>query len=255
MLKRFFAILMAVCLIGISCMSAVAEQETQANDTEWITFLLMCNEGMQNDGANVGNTMMVVSMEPYSGKVRLMMLTWDTFIEYTGYDYPQLIDQPYRNNGPEETMRIFNENFGMDVQKFLSLNYLNLAGLIDTFGGVDVDITRAERNALNGMVSSKKENIQTLADAGLVGELITEMLTEEYYLNDYGTGTHLNGLQAVGFGWLQYDSVYNCCKRELAVIGNLFQSIGTYVMQNVAFYNDASGVPDNVGARRAINLD
>jgi len=250
-MKKLLALLITLCLLLSLCTFAAAETD----DSEWISFLLMCNEGMQNDGANVGNTMMVVSMAPYTGKLRLMMLTWDTFIEYVGYDYPQLIDQPYRNNGPEETMRVFNENFGMDIGLFLSLNYLNLAGLIDNFGGVDVDITRAERNALNSMVSSKKENIKVLAGQGLISNLIVDLMVQEYYLNDYGIGTHLNGLQAVGFGWLQYDSVYNCCQRELSVIGNLFQSIGKYVMEKVVFYTNDSGVPGDIGRKRAINLD
>ena len=77
-------------------------------------------------GSNVGNTLMGVSVNPNSGKVRLMMVTWDTFIEYEGYDVPQLIDMPYRNNGPEETVKVFDANFDTHVDRFMSLNFLNL---------------------------------------------------------------------------------------------------------------------------------
>ena len=251
MIRRLLSVLLALCLL---CGSAAMAEETNNNEN-WVSFLLMCNEGMQNDGANVGNTMMVVSLAPYTGKIRLMILTWDTFVDYEGYDIPQLIDQPYRNAGPEETMKVFNANFGTDIQRFMSLNYLNLANLIDSYGGVTVDITRAERNALNGMVASKKEQIQAMKDSGLLIQLLTELMAEEYYLNDYGTDTHLNGLQAVGFGWLQYDSVYNCCIREVRVIGNLFHSVGDSVGNEVMFYNDKSGVPESLNSRRAINLD
>lgn len=256
MLKKVIAILLAVCcLLGTVSASAENTEQVRINEDDWITFLLMCNEGMQNDGANVGNTMMVVSMSPYSGRIRLMMFTWDTFVNYEGYDIPQLIDQPYRNNGPEETMKVFNENFDTDIGLFMSLNYLNLAGLIDSYGGVDVDISRAERNALNGMVTSKKENIKAMADSGLLSQMFVEMLADEYYLNEYGPETHLNGLQAVGYGWLQYDSVYNCCQREIRVIGNLFHSVGKAVENKVVFYTDASGLPEGQGGKRAINLD
>ena len=85
-----------------------------------------------------------------------MSFTWDTFVDYEGYDVPQKLDMPYRNNGPEEAMKVFNDNFGMNMAYYLSLNYLNLASLIDEYGGVAVDVTRAERNALNGMVGSKR---------------------------------------------------------------------------------------------------
>ena len=247
--RKVIACTLALCLLPVF---ASAEQ---TEDSDWVNFILICNEGMNNSGGNAGNTMMVVAMNERTGRIRLMTLTWDTFLNYEGYDVPQRIDMPYRNNGPEETVRVFNDNFGLDIHNFMSLNYLNLASLIDDYGGVNVDITRAERNALNAMVSSKKKTIEAEADLGLLSQLIVELLANEYYLNDYGPETHLNGLQAVGYGWLQYDSVYNCCMRELSVVGALFKSAAETVSKQVVFYTDQSGVPEGVNGRRAINLD
>ena len=127
--------------------------------------------------------------------------------------------------------------------------------LDDSYGGVDVDITRAERNALNGMVASKKENIQAQANSGLLSQIIIEMLAKEYYLDEYGPKTHLNGLQAVGFGWLQYDSVYNCCLREVKVIANLFESVSKQINEKVVFYTNDTDYPKNPRNRRVVNLD
>lgn len=233
---------------------ALAEDSTDSNE-DWVTFFLLCNEGMTNEGGNVGNTMMIVGMNPDEGKIRLMMFTWDTFVQYEGYDIPQLIGMPYRNSGPEGTMEVFNENFDMNIERYMSLNYLNLASLIDDYGGVDVDISRAERNALNGMVSSKKWSIQKQADSGLLTQALVEMLAKEYYLEDFGPNTHLNGLQAVGFGWLQYDSVYNCCLREAQVNSNLFSSVANMISERVVFYDAESDYPEGVNNRRVINLD
>lgn len=259
--KRLIALILALILCLTSA-CAMAEGETQEDPEaalpstgDWVTFILVCNEGMNNQHANVGNTMMVVGMNPVIGKIRLMMFTWDTFIRYPGYDVPQKIDMPFRNNGPEETVNVFNANFDMDIKLFMSLNYLNLASMIDSYGGVNVDVSRAERNALNGMVSSKKEVIQAQASLGILSQMVTEMLANDYYLNEYGPNTHLNGLQAVGFGWLQYDSVYNCCLREVHVIANLFESVATQVNEKVIFYTNETDYPDNARGRRVINLD
>lgn len=250
----------ALCLAFLFAFSAIPSgvcEETipEADEHGWVTFFLICNEGMRNEGGNSGNTIMIVSMSPKTGMIKLMPFTWDTFIRYTGYDVLQKIDMPYRNNGPEETMRVFNDNFNMDIRLFMSLNYLNLASLIDAFGGVDVDIEIAERNALNGMVASKKELLLAQADLGLLSQALVEMLVSEYYLDEYGPDTHLNGMQAVGFGWLQYDSVYNCCLRDVQVIAALFKSVGKELSQRVILYTDESGYPDIQDSRRAINLD
>ena len=248
---RLTALVMAMLLLPVF---ALAEGEADSSD-DWVSFFLMCNEGMTNDGSNVGNTMMAISMNPESGDIRLMMFAWDTFVNFEGYDVPQLISMPYRNVGPEGTMDVFNKNVGLDIHNYISLNYLNLATLIDDFGGVNVDISRAERNALNGMVQSKKASIQKQADSGLLSQLMVELLAKEYYLESYGPDTHLNGLQAVGYGWLQYDSVYNCCLRELNVNSDLFESASNTIGAKVVFIDDEADAPEADDDRRVVNLD
>ena len=253
---KTISLLMAVLLLTV-CLApryALAE-DTGSGNGSWVNFLLMCNEGMNNNGGNAGNTMMVVAMDPVSGKIRLMMLTWDTFVHYEGYDIPQRMDMPYRKGGPEEALKVFKDNFPLDIHLFMSLNYLNLATLIDRYGGLELDITRAERNALNNMVASKKETIQAQAKAGILSQLLVELLAQEYFLNEYGPDTHVNGLQAVGYGWLQYDSVYNCCLRELEVVAAFFDRVALDISENVVFYTDATGYPERPGGRRAIDLD
>ena len=252
MLSVCMVAFLAVLLIGVP---SYAEPIPETDERGWVDFILLCNEGMKNDGGNYGNTMMVISMNPNTGKIRLLMFTWDTFIDYPGYDVPQRLDMPYRNNGPEETMRVFNGNFDMDIKLFMSLNYLNLASLIDKYGGVTIEVSRAERNALNDMVHSKVETIRSKADLGLLTQYEVDRLSEEYYLTDYGPTTHLNGLQAVGFGWLQYDSVYNCCEREAEVIAALFKSVGISISEDAVLYTNDSGLPADAGSRRTINLD
>ena len=252
MLSVCMVAFLAVLLISVP---SYAEPIPETDERGWVDFILLCNEGMKNDGGNYGNTMMVISMNPNTGKIRLLMFTWDTFIDYPGYDVPQRLDMPYRNNGPEETMRVFNGNFDMDIKLFMSLNYLNLASLIDKYGGVTIEVSRAERNALNDMVHSKVETIKSKADLGLLTQYEVDRLSDEYYLTDYGPTTHLNGLQAVGFGWLQYDSVYNCCEREAEVIAALFKSVGISISEDAVLYTNESGVPTDAGSRRMINLD
>lgn len=240
-------------LLSLLPLAATAEAATAKDD--WESFLLICNEGMNNDKGNAGNTLMVAAMNPVLGKINLMMFTWDTFIDYEGYDVPQKLDMPYRNNGPEEAVKVFNENFGLNIKHYLSLNYLNLASLIDEYGGINVDVSRAERNALNGMVASKKIRLQEQVASGELGQAVIDMLAQEYYLNDFGPNTHLNGLQAVGFGWLQYDSVYNCCERDAEVVASLFHSAGSFIADKVAIYTNAVGKPKDSYGRRLINID
>lgn len=254
-MKRVISLLLALCFSLLPLLSVTAEESGAYELPEWVTFFLMCNEGMHNDGDNVGNTMMAVAMSPTYGRINLAIMTWDTFVRYSGYDMPQLLDQPFRVAGPEESMRVFNENFSMDIDRFLSVNYLALANMIDEFGGVTVPVSRAERNALNGMVASKANQVLKAYENNLMAGIGLEILTNEYYLEEYGPETHLNGLQAVGFGWLQYDSVYNCCEREISVISDFFGSVSEAINGKVVFYDNTFGAPEVQDGRRRINLD
>ncbi len=243
---------------GTESASAPAEGETPESDTsDWVTFLLICNEGMLNNGGNVGNTVMLFSMSPSLGAVKKISFLWDTFVDYPGYETPQLLDQPFRVGGPEETLKIFNENFGQEITSYLSINFLNLAAVIDTYGGVTLDVSREERNALNGMVASKAESALTaLMNLG-ADETAFNSILEQYYLLDYGPETHLSGIQAVGYGWLQYDSVINCCMREVEVIGQLFFKMRQFVEERAVFYQGKAEMPTEaeLDSRRPIDTD
>ena len=63
---RLPALLTIICLIPAFAASAEGEREGEG---DWVDFLLLCNEGMNNERGNVGNTMMVVSMNQQTGKM------------------------------------------------------------------------------------------------------------------------------------------------------------------------------------------
>ena len=251
MILMLTALSVAISLLAVPVLAEEASDE----ENDWVTFYLMCNEGMNNDGGNVGNTMMGVSMNEKTGKIKLMMVMWDTFVQYEGYDVPQKLDMAYRNGGPEESLKVFNANFNTNIPLYMSLNYLNLASLVDTYGGIRVDITRAERNALNGMVDSKKRDLEAQEDLNILTQAMLENIADNYYLNEFGEDVQLNGLQAVAYGWLQYDSVYNCCEREVDVVAALFHSLGEAVNQQVVFYEEDMGEPEVTDNRRIMDLD
>lgn len=250
-MKRAVATVLCVLLCFLQMASGIHAEDAG----EWVTFLLLCNEGMRNDGGDVGNTLMVMSVNAELGIIKQVAFLWNTFVKADGYEMPQLLSQAFRVNGPEEAVKVFNRNFNQNIESYLSINFLNLSSLIDEYGGITLDITRAERNALNGMVASKKRTLENiLANQGL-GTALFDSLFEEYYLLEHGPDTQLSGIQAVGYGWLQYDTVANCCTRAATVIAQLFFQVRAYVDERVVFYTDARAMPEELDGKRPINAD
>ena len=65
-------------------------------------------------------------------------------------------------------------------------------------------------------------------------------------MTEFGPETHLNGLQAVAFGWLQYDSVYNCCLRDAEIVASLFRSCAATLKEAVEYSYSVAESGDNV---------
>jgi len=232
-LSRLICVMLMLALIPAFCAQA---ESADGGDAEWFTFFLMCNEGNINERGDVGNTIMVFSVNPVEGRIKQAIIRWDVFYEDPDTSELQLFDQPFREGGVEKAMETFNRLFDQNISSYLSINYLNLAYLLDEYGGVYVDLSRAERNAINGLLDDKVHHLETqMMDLGLDATSFQE-LVEAYYLNEYGPNTHLNGIQAVAYGWLQYDSVEECCLREVDVISQFFFQVSKFVLDRTFIY-------------------
>jgi len=103
--------------------------------------------------------------------------------------------------GPELTMRTINECFGMNISSYALINITGMADVIDTLGGLDLDVTEAERKALN----------KGLFDLSSMSGM--EKLEES------GEQVHLNGNQAVAFARIRkVDSDYKRTERQRTVL-------------------------------------
>ena len=103
--------------------------------------------------------------------------------------------------GPELTMRTINENFGLNLKYYALVNLSCMADIIDLLGGLYLDVTEAERKALN----------KGLFDLSSMSGM--EQLEES------GEQVLLNGNQAVAFARIrQIDSDYKRTERQRTVL-------------------------------------
>ena len=257
-------ILALVLVLALACAGLVyAEDDSHGG---WIAVMLLCDTANVNDygpngGTPVQNTMMVVAVNPELGQVKQLMFAWDTFVEYGDYDEPKLLKFPFSDGGCAATLETLNTVFGIEVEERMAINFTNLAELIDSYGGVYLDITREERNAANQIIDSRvtyaaeaaaSEYAEEATDA--VSRAIASAAYSEYAIGGYGEDTHLNGLQAVVYGGMYYDSVYNSCIRQMAVIRELFARVGERIDEKYVLYTSEDEIPEG-DKRIAVNIN
>ena len=92
----------------------------------------------------------------------------DTYLSVPGYTSKTKITNifDYKNKqgnygaNAELCMRTLNHHFELNIQYYVTINFYGLASIIESMGGVDVDLTKAEAKAINAYL---KKNASQMA--------------------------------------------------------------------------------------------
>jgi LCP family protein required for cell wall assembly len=93
------------------------------------------------------DTMMLVSIDPHSNSVSILSLPRDLYVEVPGYSALQRINSAMvlgelqrPGYGPTLAMQTAQYNFGIRVHDFLAVDFNAFITLVDTIGGIDVNV-------------------------------------------------------------------------------------------------------------------
>ncbi|WP_420829099.1 LCP family protein [Brevibacillus fulvus] len=112
--------------------------------TERVNILLMGvdRRGQQEGVLPRSDSMMVVSIDPVSKKYDLFSVLRDTYVEIPGHGKAK-INSALVDGGPELAMETVSEFTGLQVDRYVITDFEGFKGLIDTLGGVQVDVEKA----------------------------------------------------------------------------------------------------------------
>ena len=120
--------------------------------------ILLLGVDSRTDITNTGlsDVIMILSIQKQTGEIKLSSIARDTAVTVPGYKNAYRINVAYKygsqkeeNGGPKLAMRTVNRNFQMNVERFVAINFFGLSAIIDSLGGVDIDLSKAEANRIN----------------------------------------------------------------------------------------------------------
>lgn len=189
------------------------EETTVAEVTEPINFIMfgIDNHGYTRVDIDKSDMIMCVSLDPTSKTIKFISLLRDTKAEIEGH-YPQKINAAYQFGGAELALQTVNNNFGLEYKDYITLDWSDVAILVDVIGGVDVEISDAEAAQVNDMV------YRDVARDGRNAYCT--------YLN--GGNVHLDGTQALHFSRIRkIDSDYYRAGRQHRTLRAIIEKIKT----------------------------
>lgn len=101
------------------------------------------------DEIGISDAIILVTLDPIHHKIKLTNIARDTYVVYHDKGYSSKINHAFRWGGASYALQILNENFSLNVEDYISIDFDNMEDLIDFFGGVEVDVDYAEWKFMN----------------------------------------------------------------------------------------------------------
>lgn len=155
------------------------------------------------------DSIIIATLDYKHKKVKLSSILRDTRVNIDGHGMEK-INHAYSYGGPELAVKTLNQNFGLDIREFVTINFWGLEEIIDGLGGVTLDVKPNEVNEINKF-------IKELCD-----------IDNKKYTPITKSGTQLlNGRQATAYGRIRYvgNDDFERTERQRKVLDQMFKKI------------------------------
>ncbi len=163
--------------------------------TNFILFGVDSRHGEVN--ASNSDSMLIVSVHNTTGEVKMVSVYRDSLLgiydkEGNLYNYFK-VNSAYAGGGPEAAINTMNKNLDLDIKDYVTVNFAGVAKIIDSLGGIKVNLTDDEVAQLNQHLRS------TISSTG------------EYSpgIKHSGKNISLNGLQATTYCRIRKATFYD----------------------------------------------
>ena len=124
--------------------------------TEYTTIALLGLDSRQNDDAGRSDAVMLITFDRVHNKIKLTSVARDSYVaiertkkdgtKYTAHDK---LTHAWAYGKHNLSVKTLNQNFGLNIEDFVSMNFYQFADVIDYIGGVDIDINKSEMKVMN----------------------------------------------------------------------------------------------------------
>jgi LCP family protein required for cell wall assembly len=148
------------------------------------SVLVIGTDGRTADEHGLSDSMILISLNRKTDKIYMTSFMRDCYVDIPGYGNAKL-NAAYSYGGPELLMDTIEQNFRVKIDDYISINFNTFATIIDAAGGLDIQVSDAEAEAINTILISE------------VNELMGD--DREADLLQSGGKLHLNGKQALSY--------------------------------------------------------
>lgn len=175
-------------------------------------ILLVGTDGRTTKEASRSDSMMILTIDNKHKSLKLTSLARDTYVSIPGHGDAKL-NAAFAYGGIGLLIDTIESNFKLDIQNYAIVDFFSFMDIVDTLGGVVVDVKSSEISELNKFIPECYE-FNTNPKKG-----------EIKYVNNSGN-QKLNGYQALAYGRIRKnDSALERDRRQRALIEGMMSGV------------------------------
>ncbi|MBE6060115.1 MAG: LytR family transcriptional regulator, partial [Clostridium sulfidigenes] len=115
-------------------------QTSEINDIVNIAIL-----GVDETKTDVGRSdaLMIATFDPVHKKLKITSIMRDTYADIPDYGKDK-INHAHAYGGPQLSIKTLNQNFGLNIEDYVKINFKELKKLVDAIGGIDMKLSDEE---------------------------------------------------------------------------------------------------------------
>ena len=104
----------------------------------------------EDGGVGRSDSIIIATIDTTHKKLKLTSIMRDSYVAIEGHGDDK-INHAYAFGGPQLAIKTLNENFDLNIDDFVAVNFTTLPKIIDMLGGVTIDITSEEVSHIPGI--------------------------------------------------------------------------------------------------------
>ena len=187
------------------------ENTEDAKIVDGITnILLVGTDGEYVEKGNRSDSVMLVTIDSKNKDIKLSSIARDTYVDIPGYSTEKLT-HAYAYEGIDLLKEVFKENFDLDIDKYIAVNFVSFMDIMDELGGVEVNVEEKDIKEINKYIDA------------CYGYYKNKDEKEKEYIKEAGV-QRLNGYQALAFSRIRYtDSAFARDNRHREVAQSVYK--------------------------------
>lgn len=186
-----------------------------------VNILLIGNDSRENGEDGRSDAMILLSISDKTKSIYMTSILRDIYVDIPGHDGNRL-NAAYAFGGPKLLMETIEQNFDIEVSRYVLVNFEAFAALVDAVNGVDLELSEQEIEYVNAYLVEYN--------------MLTNRAEGTDYMDTNVSGmVHLNGPQALAYSRNRYIGTdFGRTERQRKVLGAVIEKLPTAVLSGPA---------------------